>query len=342
MEQKINFRDELAALKEPVWQEIQKYLPTQEPFGHYEMVREYPERQGKYFRPGLVVLATAMFGGNPSRAYLTAAAMQTSEDWLLIHDDIEDHSLMRRHKPTLHELYGDELALNAGDALHMIMWKMLGDNARSWNDETGWKIFNAMNTLLLTTTEGQYLELKWIKDNKVFVSEEEYFDMIRRKTAAYTIIGPLQFGAMIAGGNEEDLRGIEAWGTPFGYAFQIWDDYMNIKTSTEKQGKETGGDILEGKRTLILSHLLEHCDPSEKNEIEKIYLKPRDQKTEEEKKYVLHLMDLHGSATYAKETAQKFAEQAKVLFDKHTAHLEDTHAKKVIRAGIEFVVNRES
>lgn len=306
------------------------------------MIGEYPSRQGKYFRPGLVLLATKMFGDDPKRAILTAAAMQTSEDWLLIHDDVEDHSLKRRGLPTLHEMYGVELAINAGDALHMIIWKMLGDNTRSFNNKAGWKIFNKMNDVLLKATEGQHLELKWIRDNKVFVSQNEYLNMVKRKTAYYTVIGPLQLGAIIAGAGENELNKIEDWGIPFGYAFQIWDDCMNITTPDGKQGKEQGGDVLEGKRTLILSHLLGHCNKNERRKIETIYLKQRHQKTEQDKNYVLRLMGKYGSIDYAKKIAQQFGERAKSIFDKHTAHLPETKAKKTIRAGIEFVTRRES
>lgn len=342
MSNTINFIQELAKLKEPVWREIQKYLPNKSPHSHYTMVSDYPSRQGKYFRPGLVLLATKMFGGDHKRAILTAAAMQTSEDWLLIHDDAEDHSLKRRGYPTLHELHGVELAINAGDALHMIMWKMLGDNARLFNNKTGWRIFNKMNEVLLEATEGQHLELKWIRDNKVHVSESDYLNMIRKKTAHYTVIGPLQLGAIIAGASENELNKIEEWGIPFGYAFQIWDDYMNIATPDGKQGKERGGDILEGKRTLILSHLLKHCSENEKRKVEKTYLKERHQKTAREKNYVLRLMNKYGSTDYAKKTARRFGEQAQNIFDKHTAHLPETKAKQTIRAGIQFVTNRES
>lgn len=337
----IDFPQELAKLKKSVWREIQKYLPSKPPYAHYRMIREYPSRQGKYFRPGLVLLAAEMFGGNPKRAILTAAAMQTSEDWLLIHDDIEDHSLKRRGLPTLHESYGDELAINAGDALHMIMWKMLGDNVRLFKDKTGWKVFNLMNDILLKATEGQHLELKWIRDNKVLVSQKEYLDMIKRKTAYYTVIGPLQLGAIIAGAGENELQKIEEWGVPFGYAFQIWDDYMNITAPGGKQGKEQGGDILEGKRTLMLSHLLQHCRKNEKSKIEKIYLKERAQKTNPEKNFIMRLMKECGSLEYAKKTARQFGEQARNIFDKNTARLPDTKAKKIIRAGIEFVTRRE-
>jgi len=342
-----DFKKELEELKRPVWEKIQEYLPEKEPEGHYAMVREYPKRQGKYFRPGLVLLATEMFGGEREKALLTAAAMQTSEDWLLIHDDFEDHSEERRstkdeYRPALNQIYGDELAVNAGDGLHIIMWKMLGDTVRFLGDEIGWKIYDKMYNILLTTTGGQYLELDWIRKGKVLTSEEEYYKMAYCKAGYYTVTAPLELGAMTAGIlKNKELKKIENWGVPFGLAFQIWDDVMNVTVESSAQGKEKGGDILEGKRTLLLSHLLKNCAPIEKDCVISIYLKPREKKSAQEKEYVLNLMEKYGSIDYAKSIARGFAQKSIEIFDKNTAYLPDTKAKQTIRAGISFVVNRD-
>src|SRR5436853_532939 len=114
----------LKQLKSRVWKVIRRYLPhTPAPFA--QMVSDYPKRQGKYLRPALLLLAYNMFGKQDARADLMAAALQTSEDWLLIHDDAEDHGERRRQLPSLNVLHGEELAVNAGDALHLLMWRML-------------------------------------------------------------------------------------------------------------------------------------------------------------------------------------------------------------------------
>ncbi|MCX6799886.1 MAG: polyprenyl synthetase family protein, partial [Candidatus Falkowbacteria bacterium] len=219
-----NALEYLKTIKPLIWSKILNYLPKKEPFDHYEMVKDYPYRQGKYFRPGLVMLSTEMYGAKKEDALLSAAAVQLSEDWLLIHDDIEDQSEMRRGKPTLNVLHGNELAINAGDALHVIMWKILGENILALGLNYGIKIYNIFNDVLLTTTEGQAIDLTWIHDNKIDITEKEYLDMVKRKTCYYTIIGPVQIGAMIAGQSKDELKKIEEWGLPFGYAFQIWDD----------------------------------------------------------------------------------------------------------------------
>jgi len=343
---KIDFIKELEKLKKPVWKKIQEYLPQKHPQEHYAIVREYPERQGKYFRGGLLLLSTEMFGGQKEKAILTAAAMQASEDWLLIHDDFLDQSEERRstkdkYCPTLNKMYGDELAVNAGDALHIIMWKMLGDNVRFLGEKQGWKIFDKMQDILLTTVEGQYLELDWIRKEKVLITKQEYYRMIGIKTGYYTVTGPLQLGAIIAGQSNKEIKQIEEWGMLFGYTFQIWDDVMNLTAESKIQGKEKAGDILEGKRTLTLIHLLKNCSSIEKNRITALYLKPRAEKTEKDKEYVLSLMKKYKSIDFAKKIAKDYSQKAMKLFDKNTAHLADSQAKRIIRQGIEFVINRQ-
>jgi len=141
----IGFEQVLFEKRDEVWPVIKKYLDSLVDFPdfcqipakyssmaelHQKMVADYPERKGKYLRPSLVLLTALAMGFPEEKALLTAAAMQTSEDWILNHDDIEDDSLQRRGKPALHKIYSKELAINAGDGLHILMWKMLLDNLK--------------------------------------------------------------------------------------------------------------------------------------------------------------------------------------------------------------------
>ena len=341
-DQKIDFLRELSERKDIIYPVVEKYVSLDDPKEQYDLVSEYSKRKGKYFRPCLLLLSAEMFGVDPKDALAAAAAIQITEDAMLIHDDIEDHSDERRHKPTLHRICGEELALNAGDALIAILFRALGDAAEQKGGAAGWKLYRTLVDVVLTTTEGQYMELNWIRNKKIFVTEEEYMEMIRRKTSLYTTVGPLQMGAIIADASDDELANLKKWGTLFGYAFQIWDDYMNIASTTEVQGKENGGDILEGKRTLLLSHLLSQCADEEKQKITKIYLKDRLQKTEEEKYWIIAQMRKYGSDQYAATKAKAYAEEAKKLFQETTAHLPPTKAKEIILAGIDFVVNREA
>lgn len=339
--EKIDFVQILKERKPRIYEKILKYLPNKYPEEHYKMVRDYPDRQGKYLRPTLLLLANEMFGGKEENALLTAAAMQTSEDWILNHDDIMDKSEERRGKPALHKIYGIELALNAGNALHIIMWRMLFDNIGVLDLERAKKIFMLMNDILLYTCEGQYLDTGWIVYNKIDITEEEYYKMIDSKAGAYTIYGPMQLGAAAAGATDSQIESIKEWGIPFGRAFMIHDDVLNLTADKEKYGKEIGGDILEGKRTLMLIHLLKSCIKEEKKRVIDIYLKKREEKTEEDKNYVMSLMKKYGSIDYANKKSLAYAEEAKRIFGKNTTMLKDSFAKRALRTGIDFVVTRD-
>ncbi len=334
------FLKELQRLKPQVWEVIQKYLPAKDPHRHYQMIADYPRRQGKYLRPALVILAAQMYGGKDADSLLTAAALQTAEDWLLIHDDVEDHSLLRRSKPALSILYSPELALNAGDGLHIIMWKILGDNVRLLGPERGWKVYDKMIDVLSTTIEGQFIDLSWTDKQQLLISEKDYFDMIGRKSAYYSITAPLQLGAIIAGQPDQELAKIETWSKPAGLAFQLWDDVLDILTA-KNSSKELYRDISEGKRTLLLIHLLKQCTPAERRLINKIYSEPREQKSWQEKKLIVSLMKKYGSVTYVQETAKKLAGTAQQNFLKTTTNLLDTTAKKAIFTSLQFIVSRE-
>ena len=337
----IDFLRVLEDKKPRIYAKILGYLPNRYPLQHYEMVKDYPERQGKYLRPVLVLLANELFGGREDDAMLTAAAMQVSEEWILIHDDIQDHSEERRGRPCLHRIHGPELAMNAGDTLHVIMWKMLMDNCEMLAAEKARKIFNLMYDILLRTCEGQYLELSWIKNCEIELTESEYYKMIDRKSGAYSIYGPLQLGAAVAGATDDEIKSIKKWGTPFGRAFMIHDDVLNLIGDRKAYGKEICGDILEGKRTLVLIHLLKHCSVEEKNSVLEIYLKSRKDKTEEERNYVFRLMKDYGSIDYAHTKSLEFAEKATKIFEEKTSNLEDSFARTAIKAAIDFVVSRQ-
>jgi geranylgeranyl diphosphate synthase type II len=331
----------LEVQKARIWPELKKYLPDKGPSFFRSMVSDYPERGGKYLRAGLIMMACEAFGGDSSKAVRTAAAMEASQNWILIHDDIEDHSDERRGKPCLHKMVGMEQAVNAGDALHIIMWKMLAENRELMGQEQAFKVMDEFNAMLLTTAEGQAVEMKWIEDKELKMTEQDYYDIIDTKAGIYTVVGPMKLGAMIAGANGQTPQMLESFGMPFGRAFQIQDDVLNLTADPKKYGKEIGGDILEGKRTLMLVHLMEHCTEDERNIIKTIFSRPREQKVQGDVNFVLSLMKKYGSIEYAKQKSFEFAAKAQAIFDRDFAYLPETEAKQGIRAAVDFVIKRE-
>ena len=109
---------------------------------------------------------------------------------------------------------------------------------------------------------GQILDIT--SEKKRSITEDEIMMIHKLKTASYTIEGPLQIGAMLAGANEEDLQIMSNYGTPLGLAFQMQDDILGLFGSEEKIGKPVGSDIREGKKTLLIFHALGKCGEKEK------------------------------------------------------------------------------
>ena len=238
-------QDTLEKTKCLVWPEIKKYLkdpvyPAQfrvparykkDVDLYWKINREYPERKGKYLRPTLVLLTAEALGAKTSQAIKTAAAMQLSEDWILIHDDIEDNSEKRRGELTLHRIYGHELAINAGDSLHIIMWKIL-------NDQRSKAVREEFYKMLLRTALGQGVEQIWTNRKNRAITNDKYFFIADSKSAYYSIAGPMRLGAIIAGASSDQTKKITEFGLYLGRCFQLVDDILDLDQD-KKEGKVT-------------------------------------------------------------------------------------------------------
>lgn len=230
--------------KKLVWPVIKKYLkdpayPKQfkltnkykkEIDLYWKINNDYPNRKSKYLRPTLTLLVAEALGLNRKIAAKTAAAMQLSEEWILISDDIEDNSDERRSKSTLHKIYGTELAINASDTLENIMWKIIIDCKNS-------KISDEFYRIMLRTTLGQAVEQIWT-NKKVKVDKQKYFFVADSKSAYYSIAGPMRLGAILAKVNENKLNKITEFGLHLGRCFQLVDDILDLEQD-KKEGKQT-------------------------------------------------------------------------------------------------------
>lgn len=262
-------QETLERTKKLVFPEIEKYLkdptyPSQ--FGlpddfkkevdlYWKINKTYPERKGKYLRPTLTLLTAEALGVETKDIVKTAAAMQLSEEWILIHDDIEDSSNERRNAPTLHKMYGTELAINAGDSLHIIMWKMVNDVGSKGIGEEFFK-------MLMRTALGQGVEQIWTNEKKK-MTDKEYFFVADSKSAYYSIAGPMRLGAILAGANADEIDKITEFGLHLGRCFQLVDDLIDADQ-----------DKVEGKKTLVITEGVDYVSAlanKEKDEAKKIF-----------------------------------------------------------------------
>jgi geranylgeranyl diphosphate synthase type II len=305
-------------------------------------MRDYPMRGGKRLRPAFCMLSCEAFGGNPTKSVRTATGLEVFQNWALIHDDIEDDSEMRRGKPCLHRIYGIPLAVNAGDGLHAKMWEILFDNRDLLGDELTFRILDEFKKLCMETVEGQAMELGWIVNKRFDLTEEDYYQMVIKKTSWYTIITPFRSGAIIAGAEGEVLDKLVEFGTKLGIAFQIQDDLLNLVGEESKYGKEIAGDIAEGKRTLMLIDMLNSCSYAERDKVTKTMSKDRLAKTKDEMQYVLDLMKKYRSIDQGKKKAKEFASESKHILNEYIApEFKSETAANAISELVDFVIKRE-
>lgn len=301
---------------------------------HQNLISNYPLRFGKYLRPTLLVSTALSMGAKLEDTLLAAAAMQLSEEWILIHDDIEDGSQERRGAPTLQRLYSVPLAINAGDALHIIMWKMIGDIDNKL-------IFDEFYQLLNRTAFGQTVDINWNEQNKTDLTDDDVYLILESKTCYYTISGPMRLGAILAGATPDQLNKIYQFGLNLGRAFQIIDDVLDVTSDFSGLKKQQYNDIYEGKRTILLSHLLQSATPLEKTNIKSILSKSRDQKTSTEVLSIIDLMKKYQSIDYARSQAQKFATEAKHILATDLDFIKKEPYRTQLDTAIDFIISRD-
>jgi len=331
--------DELQrALNEAIFKELPRTHAHPDLHAFYNLLRDYPARGGKRLRGLVLLYSTAAHGAPWSAGLSVAAALELFQNWVLIHDDIEDGSLDRRGKPALHRLVGMPVALNVGDALHIYMWRTLHHAAfGSWEQHK--RVLGAFEWTVSRTAEGQHLDLAWVARGRFDVSEAAYLEMVRLKTAYYTVVGPLCLGALCAG-REPDPRLTEA-GADLGIAFQIRDDVLNL-TEGVSYGKEFAGDLFEAKRTLILAHFFAHASADAKEEVKALLAKSRREKRPEDVSRILTQLRAHGSVGYAQEVAEARAARGLGRLRESLAELPDQEAAGEVVRILESAASRHT
>lgn len=304
-------------------------------------IAEYPNRKGKYLRPVLLFLSAKAFGVPSSIALPVAAAMQVSEEWLLIHDDFEDNSLQRRGLPALQRQYSPEIAVNAGDALHIAMWNTLLSLPKKLPQPIKDKLLKEFSAMLYRTVLGQGVEIKWAQENKESLSDEDWFFVADGKTSYYTISGPLRLGAILGQAAPSQINRLTNLGVTLGRGFQLVDDILDVTSDFAGQKKQVGNDIYEGKRTILLSHLFRSIPSKDKSRLQQIMSKSRADKTAAEVQWVIQMMHEHGSIAYAKSLAQELRRQALDIFDNQLGFLKNSPEKKQLRALVSFALDRD-
>ena len=269
----------------------------------YKPMFEYPARPGKMMRPAIMIATAKAFGGRAEDVIELAASLELLHNALLIHDDIEDGSEIRRKKPALHQVYGAEIAINAGDALALASLRPLTDAIPRLGPSVGAALNLEMHRMARETAEGQAIELGWRRDGVFDLAPEDYMVMVLKKTCWLAMIYPCRAGAVTALRSSLDVNAFIRFGFFIGAAFQINDDILNIEAGLE-YGKEIGGDIAEGKRTIMLIDMLHRLEGEDLKSLKNILYTPRNDLQTEQVRWASRKMKRIGALDRARSAAR--------------------------------------
>jgi geranylgeranyl pyrophosphate synthase len=335
------FLERLSWYRQRTLEAMVEAVPVKEPSRHlYGLVREFVTRPSKGMRPALCLATCRAYGGTMEAALPSAAGLELLHNAFLVHDDIEDDSLSRRGQATLHRQVGVPLAVNAGDAMNALSIRLFRRNLAYLRPEVALRIAEEVDHLLVESLEGQAMELGWMRDRDWSVSVDDYLRMVLKKTAWYSFIHPMRIGALVAEANG-DLERFHRFGYLLGAAFQIQDDVLNLVGTASRYGKEIGGDLGEGKRTLVLSHAFSHASPADRVRLEQFFSRSGQQRLAREMQAIYDLLDRSGSIDWARQEAAELARAAQKELPLAFTGAREGPDLDFVRSLVDYVVERD-
>jgi octaprenyl-diphosphate synthase len=254
---------------------------------------------GKRVRPAVLLMAARLCGYSGERAVRYAAVVEFIHTATLVHDDIIDESEMRRGRLAVHSQWGNDVTVLLGDFLYIKSMALALSYDRL-------DIVRVLCDVTLKMIEGEIYQLT--KNGDAALTEDEHFEIIRRKTA-YLFGGSVQIGGMLGRVSAEQEAALQQYGFNLGIAFQLVDDLLDFTGDFEALGKPIGADLVEGKMTLPLIHLLQQgSDRGEQLVREIIDSKSA---TADQWSEISRLLKDHRSIEYARRRAEEHAEKAK-------------------------------
>lgn len=281
---------------------------------------------GKRVRPALTILSNYAAGGDGSRynSIRMATVMEFLHTATLVHDDIIDKADMRRKRPTVNALYGNETAVLMGDWLYMSAFE-------TSLAERSLPILDILTRVTRKMTEGELLQLTLVGD--ATVSEAQYLDVLQRKTA-YLFSASCEIGAILGGAGEQQQTALREYGLNLGTAFQLTDDLLDFTSSEQTLGKAAGADLLGGKITLPLIYMRE-ADPALLEMVHTVLSEGNYHSVTQDD--LREALIRTGALDRARDRAHEFAENARAALD----NLPDSEYCESLRALPSYVLDRD-
>ena len=310
---------------------IDDSLSKLEPESLYESSEYLIKAGGKKFRPALTLLSCQAVGGKPEKALKAAAAIELTHTFSLIHDDIMDNDDTRRGKPAVHKVWGEPLAILAGDSLFAKSFELLSQSAE---DNIAYeRVVDALQVLTnscINICEGQALDMAF--EDTFNVTKDEYMNMIYKKTGDL-ITASTTIGAIMGGASSNEIQALRTYGKQIGLAFQIQDDYIDL-TGDESIGKPVGSDLVEGKKTLMVVYALEKANKEDHDRLVEL-LEANDESIIPE---AMEILEKYGAINYARSKAYDCVIESKQAL----SILPDSDAKDALFKLADFVFTRKS
>ncbi len=281
------------------------FADMREPKDIYDAARHPIKAGGKRIRPFLTLKSCEVVGGNREDAFPVAAAIELVHNFTIIHDDIMDADTKRRGAPTVHVIWGVPMAIIGGDMLFAKAYEVaLGANTLS--SKRLLKVVNTITDATINVCEGQALDMLF--ENRRDVTEDEYLEMVYKKTAAL-LEAAAEIGALAGGGTPAQVKKLGELGRCAGLAFQVVDDILGLTADEGALGKPVGSDIREGKSTILVIHALEHADLEQRKKILSV-LGNRSADSSQMKEAIQTIQSL-GSMEHAAGMAEEYIGEAK-------------------------------
>ncbi len=265
-----------------------------------EPVWDFLDRGGKRWRPALMILCCEAVGGKKKNAMPFVAIPELLHAGTLVIDDVEDNSDMRRGKPSMHKLFGLDIAVNNGTLLYYLPMSILfSDNKISAVTKS--RLYDVYCQEMLKLSFGQGMDIFWHKGKKDVVSKEHYLQMCSYKTGTLARLSA-RFGAILGGADAKLEVLLGDFANTIGVAFQIHDDVLNL-SKENVLGKDFAEDIMEGKRTLMVIHCIENSSTKDGLRLKEILSMHTDDVGL--KREAIELMEKSGSLDYASGVARE-------------------------------------
>jgi len=310
-----------------------RYEPESINKGIFEPFWDLLERGGKRWRPALMLMVYEALGGKAEEIAPLAVIPEVIHNGTLAVDDVEDESEFRRGKPCIHRIYGVDIAINMGNTMYY--YPMLVLDWINLPRDKKLAIFEEYIRMMLKLSFGQAMDIAWHRGLVEEIDENQYLQMTLFKTGALAGFAA-KVAAIMADVEEERAEKLRRFAELIAVAFQIQDDILNIVGEEEKYGKEIGGDITEGKRTLMVIHALRNLPEAEAKRLKEILnMRTADKELIAE---AIDLLKRAGSVDYAKDISKKLAEQAvKVLREA----VPESEERNKLEALANFLITRE-